>query len=161
MITRARARKSDTGEIAGAGAAAGKLRLRAWLQLLFAVQEIERSLRQYLSDEFDETLPRLDVLAALSRVPEGMTMTALSGSLRLSKGNITGLIGRLVRDGLVARQAKDGRSSIVALTPQGSTLFSKMAEGHRRWLDGLLKPVPVDDLRDLVEIVARLRKGLR
>src|SRR5688572_23418730 len=82
-----------------------KLRLRAWLHLLFAVQEVERSLRQSLSEEFDETLARLDVLAALSRVPNGVTMTELSGLLRLTKGNITGLIGRLVRDRLVTRKA--------------------------------------------------------
>src|SRR6185503_4020162 len=56
------------------GTSVSKLRLRAWLHLLFAVQDIERQLRQKLADEFDETLARLDVLAALSRVRDGVTM---------------------------------------------------------------------------------------
>lgn len=137
----------------------GKLRLRAWLHLLFSVQEIERDLRQRLADRFDETLPRLDVLAALSRVPAGMTMTELSGSLRLSKGNITGLVGRLVRDGLVERQDKDGRSVIVALSKKGRELFADMADAHEGWLNDLLATLGAAELRDLVEILSKLRKG--
>ena len=136
-----------------------KLRLRAWLHLLFSVKGIERELRQRLADRFDETLPRLDVLAALSRVPEGMTMTELSGSLRLSKGNITGLIGRLVRDGLVERRDKDGRSVIVALSKKGRRLFDGMAEAHEAWLDDLLAPLDRAELRDVIEILSKLRKG--
>lgn len=138
---------------------ASKLRLRAWLHLLFSVKEIERNLRQRLADGFDETLPRLDVLAALSRVPEGMTMTELSGSLRLSKGNITGLVGRLVRDGLIERRDRDGRSVIVALSKKGRELFAGMAEAHEAWLDDLLAPLSGAELRDIIEILSRLRKG--
>lgn len=136
-----------------------KLRLRAWLHLLFSVQEIERDLRQRLASQFDETLPRLDVLAALSRAPQGMTMTELSGSLRLSKGNITGLVGRLVRDGLVERREKDGRSVIVALSRRGRELFADMAVAHEGWLDDLLASLTAAELRQLIEILSKLRKG--
>ena len=136
-----------------------KLRLRAWLHLLFSVQEIERDLRQRLADRFGETLPRLDVLAALSRVPEGMTMTELSGSLRLSKGNITGLVGRLVRDGLVERRDKDGRSVIVALSKKGRDLFADMAEAHEGWLNDLMASLSAAELRELIELLSTLRKG--
>lgn len=136
-----------------------KLRLRAWLHLLFSVEEIERALRQRLADRFGETLPRLDVLAALSRVPDGMTMTELSGSLRLSKGNITGLVGRLVRDGLVERREKDGRSVIVALSKKGRALFARMAEAHEAWLDELLAPLGSTELQDIIDILSKLRKG--
>jgi DNA-binding MarR family transcriptional regulator len=140
--------------------AVSKLRLRAWLHLLFAVQDIERRLRQHLSDEFSETLARLDVLAALSRVPAGVTMTELSASLRLTKGNITGLVGRLMRDGLVAREAKDGRSVIVSLSPKGRDLFARMAVAHEGWLDELLGSLTGADLRRLIEVLAKLRVAL-
>ena len=139
---------------------ASKLRLRAWLHLLFAVQDIERQLRQKLADEFGETLARLDVLAALSRVRDGVTMTELSGLLRLTKGNITGLVGRLVRDGLVTRQARDGRSVVVDLSPKGRILFAKMAAAHEAWLNELLGSLSPGDLRALVGVLAKLRGSL-
>ena len=137
-----------------------KLRLRAWLNLLFAVQEVERSLRQHLADEFDETLARLDVLAALSRVPDGVTMTELSGLLRLTKGNITGLTTRLVRDGLISRHARDGRSVVVNLTSKGRELFIKMAGAHEGWLNELLGTLTSTDLRALIDMLSKLREGL-
>lgn len=145
---------------ASQGTSASKLRLRAWLHLLFAVQDIERQLRQKLADEFDETLARLDVLAALSRVRDGVTMTELSGLLRLTKGNITGLVGRLVRDGLVTRQARDGRSVVVDLSPKGRALFARMAAAHEAWLNKLLGSLSPGDLRALVGVLAKLRGSL-
>ena len=86
-------------------------------------------------------------------------MTELSGSLRLSKGNITGLVGRLVRDGLIERRDRDGRSVIVALSKKGRELFAGMAEAHEAWLDDLLAPLSGAELRDIIEILSRLRKG--
>lgn len=151
---------SDALGAAPPGTSVSKLRLRAWLHLLFAVQDIERQLRQKLADEFDETLARLDVLAALSRVRDGVTMTELSGLLRLTKGNITGLIGRLVRDGLVTRQARDGRSVVVALSPRGRALFAKMATAHEDWLNKLLGSLSPSDLRALVDVLSKLRGSL-
>ena len=87
-------------------------------------------------------------------------MTELSASLRLTKGNITGLVGRLVRDGLVAREAKDGRSVIVALSSKGRDLFATMAVAHEGWLNELLGSLTGADLRRLIEVLAKLRGAL-
>lgn len=138
----------------------GKLRLRAWLHLLFAVQEVERKLRQRLSDDFGETLARLDVLAALSRLPDGVTMTELSGLLRLTKGNITGLVGRLERDGLVTRQARDGRTVIVSLSRKGEALFTKMAAAHEGWINEFLGALTGAEVQRLIDVVSKLRPSL-
>ena len=56
----------------------GKQRLRLWLRLLRASRTIEAELRERLSTEFDTTLPRFDVMAALYRAPDGMLMSELS-----------------------------------------------------------------------------------
>lgn len=157
-VRRARAQASALAALLQ-GESLSKLRLRAALHLLFAMQEMERDLGRRLANEFGETLPRLDVLAALSRVPQGMTMTQLSGSLRLSKGNITGLIGRLVRDGLVGRKAIDGRSSVVALTAKGRGLFGRMAKAHEGWVNELLQSLSQEELHGLIGTVTKLRKA--
>ncbi|RUW43836.1 MarR family transcriptional regulator, partial [Mesorhizobium sp. M1A.F.Ca.ET.072.01.1.1] len=81
----------------------GKDRLRLWIRLLRASRTIEAELRERLKKEFDTTLPRFDVMAALYRSPEGMLMSDLSRFLLVSNGNITGIVDRLVSEGLVTR----------------------------------------------------------
>ncbi|RWP88564.1 MAG: enoyl-CoA hydratase family protein [Mesorhizobium sp.] len=79
----------------------GKDRLRLWIRLLRASRTIEAELRERLKKEFNTTLPRFDVMAALYRAPEGMLMSDLSRFLLVSNGNVTGIVDRLVSEGLV------------------------------------------------------------
>ncbi|MGA8932368.1 MAG: MarR family transcriptional regulator, partial [Pseudolabrys sp.] len=99
-----------------------KQRLRLWLRLLRSSRAIEAQLRERLRTRFSITLPQFDVMAALARSEEGMTMTELSRQLMVSNGNVTGIIDRLVAEKLVLRQApaSDRRSFIVRLTPKGA-----------------------------------------
>jgi DNA-binding MarR family transcriptional regulator len=117
--------------------AAGKERVRLWLRLLRATRLIEAEMRERLKAEFDTTLPRFDVMAALDRQPDGMMMSELSRFLLVSNGNVTGIVDRLVSDGLVARTARDGdrRAFIVKLTEAGAIQFKAMAAAHERWID--------------------------
>ena len=98
-----------------------KDRLRLWIRLLRASRTIEAELRERLKKEFDTTLPRFDVMAALYRAPEGMLMSDLSRFLLVSNGNVTGIIDRLVSEGLVTRARRNGdrRTSMVRLTDSG------------------------------------------
>src|SRR5689334_25438683 len=98
-----------------------KQRLRLWVRILRAARAIEAEVRERLRVEYGVTLPQFDVMAALERKPNGMTMTELSRFLMVSNGNVTGIIDRLVKDRLVTRQptAQDRRALIVRLTPRG------------------------------------------
>ena len=127
----------------------GKERLRLWVRLLRVARAVEAQLRERLQAEFDTTLPRFDVMAALFRAPDGMTMSEVSRFLLVSNGNVTGIVDRLVSDGLVARANRDGdrRVSLVRLTPAGRAAFRKMASAHQRWVDELLEGVHVDEAR--------------
>ena len=87
------------------------------------------------------TLPQFDVMAALERKPDGMTMTELSRFLMVSNGNVTGIIDRLVTDKMVVRQAPadDRRAIIVRLTPTRPESSSRRWPRRMRgWVDGLL-----------------------
>ena len=53
------------------------------------------------------TLPKFDVMAALARKGAGMTMTELSRFLMVSNGNVTGIVDRLVAEGMVVRLAHE------------------------------------------------------
>ncbi|WP_048647291.1 MarR family winged helix-turn-helix transcriptional regulator [Nitratireductor soli] len=128
-----------------------KERLRLWIRLLRASRLIEAVLRERLKARFDTTLPRFDVLSALDRAPEGMAMSDISSFLLVSNGNVTGIVERLVNDGMASRSKRDGdrRTSIVKLTPAGKEAFAAMAEAHERWVDELLAGLPEDEARAL------------
>lgn len=140
---------------------ASKDRLRLWIRLLRASRTIEAELRDRLKKEFDTTLPRFDVMAALYRVPEGMLMSDLSRFLLVSNGNVTGIIDRLVSEGLVQRARRNGdrRTSIVQLTASGKALFRTMANRHERWVGDLLGDVSDSDTRRLAAMLKSFRSN--
>ena len=134
---------------------ATKNRLRLWLKLLKLTRQIESELRDSLRVEFQTTLPRFDVMAALYRFPKGLLMSELSGALKVSNGNVTGIVDRLVKDALVIRAAVPGdrRALRVRLTPAGKKEFLKQAVQHELWVDTLLSDIAADDAELMIALV--------
>lgn len=139
----------------------GKDRLRLWIRLLRASRTIEAELRERLKKEFDTTLPRFDVMAALYRSPEGMLMSDLSRFLLVSNGNVTGIVDRLVSEGLVTRARRNGdrRTSMVRLTEEGSQSFAVIAAAHESWVGELLGTVSEDEARRLTGMLKSFRSN--
>ncbi len=134
---------------------ASKARLRLWIRLLRASRLIEGVTRERLKAQFNATLPRFDVMAALYRTPDGMLMSEISRFLMVSNGNVTGIVDRLVLDGLVVRSQRDGdrRTSFINLTCKGRALFAAMAAAHEGWVDELLGNISA---RDAEQLAAKL-----
>jgi DNA-binding MarR family transcriptional regulator len=137
-----------------------KRRLRLWLRLLTCSGLVERAVRRRLREEFAATLPRFDLMAALDRAPAGLTMGELSARLKVSNGNVTGVVERLVGEGLVERTPlpTDRRSYKVALTATGRAAFAAMAERHAGWIDRLLGDLSDGEIEQLMGLLARLRR---
>jgi DNA-binding MarR family transcriptional regulator len=142
------------------GAPDAKRRLRLWLRLLTCSGLVERAVRRRLREEFAVTLPRFDLMAALDRTPAGLTMGELSARLKVSNGNVTGVVERLVGEGLVERTPlpTDRRSYKVALTAAGRIAFAAMAERHAGWIDRLLVDLSDGEIEQLMGLLARLRR---
>ncbi|MCE8034244.1 MarR family transcriptional regulator [Billgrantia tianxiuensis] len=132
-----------------------KERLRLWLRMLRVTRQVEAALREKLRLEFDSTLPRFDVMAALFREREGLKMNELSKRLRVSNGNVTGIVDRLAEDGLVERIAIEGdrRATRVRLTPAGCDAFTVMAQAHEGWVNELLDGVDAEDAHHIGELL--------
>lgn len=130
-----------------------KSRLRMWLKILSVSNFVQSELRTNFRSEFDTTLPRFDVLAALDRFDEGLKMSELSKALRVSNGNVTGIIDRLIDDELVERRTIPGdrRASLVVLSIKGKAEFNKQAIAHEGWVDDLLSSLPGKDIDLLCE----------
>ena len=124
-----------------------KTRLRLWLRLLKLSSGIEGELRKRLRDDHDTTLPRFDVMAALYRYPDGLKMSDLSDHLRVSNGNVTGILDRLTEEGLALRVAIPGdrRAHLACLTPKGRAVFADLAEFHENWINDLLQGLSMEE----------------
>lgn len=133
-------------------------RLRLWLKLLKLSREIEGEIRENFRVELGTTLPRFDVMAALYRFPKGLRMNELSAVLKVSNGNVTGIVDRLVNDSLVVRIAVPGdrRSLCVKLTPTGKKVFLEQAVQHEAWVDDLLGSVTVEDAELMIELTEKV-----
>ncbi|EFO29808.1 MarR family transcriptional regulator [Roseibium sp. TrichSKD4] len=139
-----------------------KTRLRLWLKLLKASSRIEDELRRKLREDFSSTLPRFDVMSALYRYPDGLKMSAISELLRVSNGNITGIVDRLAQEGLAERVAVPGdrRASLVQLTDAGRTAFAEHAAAHEKWIDNLLSDLTEDDTLGMIKRLDTLTDSL-
>ena len=140
-----------------------KQSLRVWIRMLRASTLIEKRIRSYLKSSFDSTLPRFDVLAALSREAAPVTMSELTGHLMVSNGNVTGLVNRLVEDGLVSRKIDpaDRRSQLVVLTEAGRTAFREMAAAHEELVDSFFAQLSDDEMEALLALTEKLNRTLR
>jgi DNA-binding MarR family transcriptional regulator len=134
-----------------------KRRLKMWIRLLGMTRATESHLREFLRVRHNTTLPRFDVMAALFRRRDGVTMSELSRMLLVSNGNATTVVDRLEKDGLVRRTPSeaDRRTVYVALTDVGLEQFEILAAEHERELSNVFVDMTEDDLDGLTEILKR------
>lgn len=131
---------------------------RLWLRMLTASRTIEEEIGRRLREEYGISLARFDLMSVLHRHDEGLTMSEVGRHLRVSGGNVTGLVDRLEKEGLVARQQhpSDRRSIVVCLTPRGHEIFIDMARHHKEWVAEIfawLGDHEIDELYDLLTTV--------
>jgi DNA-binding MarR family transcriptional regulator len=135
-----------------------------WLTLLKAHGLLLRRVRRRVPD--DLTLPQFDVLVQLAR-RDGMTPGELTRELLVTAGNVTGIVDRLVRRGLVERRRvqADGRTRSLVLTPRGQGVVKRAIPEHRREIASHMSQIPEQDLRALRDrlrdFVSSLERGDR
>ena len=134
--------------------------LAAWRLFLRSHAQVTRRLEHDLLAEHDLPLASYDVLVQLSEAPDrSLRMTELAERVLLSRSGLTRLVDRLVRDGLVERQAcpSDARGTLAVLTPAGS---AKLAEAWPTHLRGVVANVvgrlSGEELDTLASLLGRL-----
>ena len=140
-----------------------KTELRLWLRLLTCTTLIENEVRKRLREGFDITLPRFDLLAQLDRTPKGMTLGELSQRMMVSNGNVTGLVDRLVEQGLINRRPspKDRRAQIVSLTAAWRKIFRAMARENGDWIGEIFAGLSSDDIETLMHLLGKTKASAR
>lgn len=130
-----------------------------WVRLLAVTRRTESELREFLRVKHGTTLPRFDVMAALYRRRDGVTMSELSRMLLVSNGNATAVVDRLEADGLVRRTPSDTdrRTVFAALTPDGLAQFEVYAAEHEAEVNRIFGGMTDDELDSMTEMLKRLR----
>jgi DNA-binding MarR family transcriptional regulator len=143
------------------GALADRSSVRLWLRLLSCTLTIEKEVQRRFAAH-GATLARFDVLAALDRHPDGISMGALSRALLVSNGNTTQLVQKLAKDVLVRMRTApdDRRSSIVRLTAKGRAEFDGLAAAHHDWIDALLADMDGDARETLYHALGDLKRAI-
>ena len=139
--------------------AAPSIGVSLWVRLLDSHNLMLGEIRRRLADEC--SMPRFDLLANLER-EDGQTLAALSRRMRVTAGNLTGLVDRAERDGVVERRPdpSDRRLSRAYLTPKGRELVQGLIPVHATHVSELLSSLDGTERRELRRLLGRLRESL-
>lgn len=124
----------------GAAKSAERTAVLAWLRLARVFQKVDRASAVAFAAA-GLSVAQFDVIAQLGR-GEGISQQELADRLLVTKGNISQLIGKMERRGLIARRPQ-GRANALSLTPEGERIFARVVpaqEAHIAALFGALSP---------------------
>jgi MarR family transcriptional regulator, organic hydroperoxide resistance regulator len=118
-------------------------------------RKVDQGRRQYEPDvwiRLNITVPQLKSLFFISH--EGTTnLSKLAARLAVTPTNVTGIVDRLLKKGLVTRteSGQDRRILVLKLTEDGEKLVTRLRERRRGYMSDVLARMSRDDL----EILAR------
>jgi DNA-binding MarR family transcriptional regulator len=132
-----------------------------WVHLLRIHQQVQKCEVAHLA-KYNLTLPQFDVLAQLLR-EEGITQQTLADRLYVTKGNVCGLMDRMVEQGWVERAAdpEDRRAHKIQLTPKGRQLIETVLPAHRQLLVSKIGRLSPTKVRQLQSLLSELDRSLR
>ena len=132
----------------------------AWLALVRCFTSIERVLMRHFAQKYNSSLPRYDVLTALALNRKGLTMGELASLLMVTKGNITGVVRRLLHDKLVLKSTSrsDRRVQSVKISAKGLRLWDKMHADYDQMISELMSGQSEAQIQGLVTALKRTRR---
>src|SRR3954471_24083509 len=127
--------------------------LRVWFRFV----RLNRRVTQAIGAELKAiglSIPQFDLISTLTE-REGLTQQELAERLYVTKGNVSGLVDRLVEAGLVERRALEGRRRPPALNLAGKEreLAGQAVAAQQAYVRRTRGRLPHDDLAELERVV--------
>jgi len=116
-------------------------------------RSINRFLRQGIPDVWMDVSLTIAQVKSLFFISNGkeVNFRMLAAALKVTPSNVTGIIERLVEQGLVSRNENpdDRRMLILHLTPKGETLVASLRERRVSQMSIVLSKLAVEDLKTI------------
>jgi len=132
-------------------------------QIIEMQRKIDRAPRQYELDvwmDLPVTIAQLKSLFFISS--QGKTnLMNLAAALKVTPTNMTGIIDRLVKQGLVSRteNTNDRRMLVLCLTGKGEELIARLREKRRGYMKDVLAYMSIDELVNLEQGLTSMIKA--
>ncbi len=132
------------------------------------IDRLERAMNTFSKKCFSKellgveiTVTQMQTLLMINSLP-GCKMSDLSEKLEVTLGNVTSLIDRLIKEGLVKRceDESDRRIVRVELTPKGKNTVTTVLANRKKTLAGIFKKVKESDKEVLLNIMERIAAEL-
>ena len=115
----------------------------------------------FTSYELTDVQFHLMMLLAHHGGDEGLSQARLSEMMMVNRANVTGLIDRLEKIGMVQRTAaEDRRYNIIQLTKKGRKLLEKADPAYGKEVQKAMSTLTEADLKRLIKTCEKLRKNL-
>jgi DNA-binding MarR family transcriptional regulator len=137
-------------------------RYRALIELLRTADTIWDASRVFFG-RWDLSPIQFNVLNLLRLNPAGLSQTELSRELIMHRSNVTGLVDRLEKRGLVARKdaAGDRRAYSVGLTAAGATLLREILPLYYRGASATWSHVSARRASELTGYLRQVAQNVR
>jgi MarR family transcriptional regulator, 2-MHQ and catechol-resistance regulon repressor len=134
--------------------------LRLWIALARSYQTFAREVGIRVSD-YGLTVPQFGILEALYHLGP-LSLGELADKLLVTGGNITYVMDRLEKQGLVERHRSDTDRRVVEarLTPEGRAKIASVFPGHAAFIRELVSPLGREERQRARELLKRLGKGI-
>ena len=132
------------------------------LEAIIYLYTESRRITKELAKRADLTGPQLTVVKLLEQVG-GLSLSELSDKIRAQNSTVTGIIDRMEREGLVARERskEDRRVVHIRLTPKGTALAREIPVEPMEIFKGALESLSGQEMRDLMRIMAKVAKRVK
>lgn len=132
--------------------------LLAWLYMLRITRRAQRAAARHLA-RWELSYAQFDALAQIGAA-EGLSQHELAERLLVTQGNITQLLDKLERRGLVQRRP-EGRTNRLVLTEAGRATFREVVPAHEDWQNARFAALSPADQRTLLRILTQLDRAQR
>lgn len=135
-------------------------RYDALLQLLRAANALWDASRVFF-ERWDLSPSQFNILNLLDSCPCGLSQTELGRQLLTHRSNVTGLVDRLEKRGLVRRNeaSADRRVYHVALTPKGAALLKSILPHYHNEADHIWDGIAEEHISSLLAALNRVTRN--
>ena len=143
----------------------GVLEHEAVLNIYYTASKIKKRADEFFN-EYGLTDVQFNVLMLLATQANsrgGLSQAQIGEMMLVNRANITALIDRMEKAGLVARasSADDRRSNIIKMTNKGRKLFDQAEPLYYRQIEKLMLGIKTAEQKRVIEVLERIRAGLQ